>query len=627
MIFVSKFNKVKLWFKEKMKNKKFFITTIVFFSLLVAVVFGFTISLSGILGSAYDVDNLEKNIDKIKLGDTINYTANGYSDWKVLSIDKKNKTIDIISNGPTENLEIKRSDAASYSDIIQATANKYMDGKYAIGARSIKNDEKELASIEQLGYWLGNDYNNLEHSSGSSYFNDYYGSFSGDYLPVVTINVGDTSGLNVNDIYRYSLNNIDEWRILYINDASTISIVPRNSIWFSYDKDKVPDFGSFIESKIAEFKNENVLSVRSFSSSDVGILNYCSTIYTGKTEITERREEKKAGEPILIYDVYSLETVESCGSGDPYSYSVEYKASYTAGFVPIITLKYGEPVQKDTNTELKVGDYVKYSANAYNSWKVLNINKNENTVEVVSSTGVKESTLKGMEDYENYEKILQAEVDRYKNGDIAISARALGIDDVEYLSEIQVPVAYKNRYIFLNKKKKARYKYTDYISYSIAMIRSNGDYSMSASSNANYLPLLVTALEDVDSLSSLPPGDHSVTGDLIPVIKLKLSEVEKVTEGEQVKPNTNNKKPSGQGSSSNTTVSDENIDTEKKENVEEEKEDYSEIMNEFSKLYNVVGELKGDLKEEKSRSNLIIIFNTLIIGLIGFSFVYFARRR
>ena len=282
------------------RHKKFVIIGSVLFALLVAVVCGVTFSLSRIYGSAYDVDNIGNNIDKIKVGDSISYTANGYSDWKVLSIDKENHTIDIISKGSVGDLTINYSDREKFSDILQEEANKYLDGKYAINARSISDSKDELGGIETDGYWINRQgRQSLYHSRGEIWYPDYdYENISGSFLPLVTLNVGDSSALNVGDVYNYSLNGVNEWRILYKNDLASISIVPTSVVEFSVKRNTLPNF---LESVVGKFKADNVITVRSVTSSDQEAMNAIgigyNCFYTGEVEL----EQNLSGE---VYNNY-----------------------------------------------------------------------------------------------------------------------------------------------------------------------------------------------------------------------------------------------------------------------------------------------------------------------------------
>ena len=90
------------------------------------------------------------------------------------------------------------------------------------------------------------------------------------------------------------------------------------------------------------------------------------------------------------------------------------------GYRPVVTLKIDaakDTSKKEISSKLKIGDYVNYSAKNYSGWRVLSIDNEAGTVDIVSSGIVKNIQLYGIDDYENYEMILQNEVDSYKNGD------------------------------------------------------------------------------------------------------------------------------------------------------------------------------------------------------------------
>ena len=69
-----------------------------------------------------------------------------------------------------------------------------------------------------------------------------------------------------------------------------------------------------------------------------------------------------------------------------------------------------------------MGDYVKYSAKGYNSWRVLSIDETDGTIEIISSGNVKNITLNGKSGYDEAIDFLQNEVNQYIVGEKAISA-------------------------------------------------------------------------------------------------------------------------------------------------------------------------------------------------------------
>ena len=123
----------------------------------------------------------------------------------------------------------------------------------------------------------------------------------------------------------------------------------------------------------------------------------------------------------------------------------------TKGFRPVVTLKFSNNVVgKDSEDNLSIGDNVKYNALEYQNWKVLSINKDNNTVDLISGGIVKNLMLQGEDDFDNYEDILQTEVDKYKTGSNVISARAVEYSDLANLNKINDRV---NARYWINSKK------------------------------------------------------------------------------------------------------------------------------------------------------------------------------
>ena len=613
---MKKTNLVKKWIG---KHKKFVIIGSILFALLVTAVCCVTFSLSRIYGSTYDVDKISANIDKIKVGDSINYTANGYSGWKVFSIDKHNGTIDIISKTSVGDLNIKQSETSSFLDILQSEANKYMDGKYAVGVRSVST-EQEMAGIETLGYWVAktNSDGDFYHSYSYIDFYDYSTkTYNVKLMPVVTIDVGDSSSLNVGDTYSYSLNGVEEWAILYVNDSTSISVVPRTRLEFYPTYDDITNFSAYVQTELEKYSDDNVVSVRSVSTDDMESLKNIRSVigsfdvYTGEVECKEEiSEDPDSVYPTSFYNTYYLKYF-SIGSTSYYDRSVQVYTSYTSGFVPIVTLKYGNGISVgELNTNLKVGDYVKYSANAYDSWKVLSIDKEAKTVDVVSGGIVKNLTLKGKEDYDNYESILQDEVNRYMVGDAAISARVLTDYDFEDLKKTGFRYTAK---FFLNNKKSYKETWSSYINYCVAIAYWE-DYELDFN-------LKWYELEDL-GIHPMSPGASdvsSVTAGIVPVITLKLSDVEV---GSEVK--TDNSKFVAEQNKANENA--DMITDEELANSEEiVKDDVTQdkLVNNVSELTYVVNDLRKSIKDLK---HLVIAVGVLLVGVLGFLLVGRFRR-
>ena len=212
----------------------------------------------------------------------------------------------------------------------------------------------------------------------------------------------------------------------------------------------------------------------------------------------------------------------------------------TKGFRPIVTLKYSSKIAdgKSIGTDLQVGDNVNYSAKEYYNWKVLSIDEENETVDIISGGIVKNISLYGLDDFENYEDILQKEVDEYKNGDNAISARITEYSDIKKLNKINDDVNVK--YWSLEKKQYNK-KAVDETSSPYA---TNGFYDAAIlyfdydtnSVERKWVSLYVSTSLTSGSSSMLTGyngfGDLSFTAGIRPVISLKLDNVKKLNEEE-----------------------------------------------------------------------------------------------
>lgn len=74
--------------KLKWRQNKIIIPSLLSVLLIVLMLGGYILP-KYLLGSVYSISEIENNIDKVKVGDTINYELNGYSDWQVISVDKE----------------------------------------------------------------------------------------------------------------------------------------------------------------------------------------------------------------------------------------------------------------------------------------------------------------------------------------------------------------------------------------------------------------------------------------------------------------------------------------------------------------------------------------------------------
>ena len=153
-------------------NKKIIISLILV--VIMIVLFSTKFNPIRLLSSTYNMNQLEESIGKIKIGDFIDYEINGYSNWQVVSIDKENNTLDVVSRENVEDITLEtKDDYLNALDTFQETANKYTDNNLAIKARSVtRADLSNFAFDEE--FWNADMYDGaIAYTSGKNkYFED-----------------------------------------------------------------------------------------------------------------------------------------------------------------------------------------------------------------------------------------------------------------------------------------------------------------------------------------------------------------------------------------------------------------------------------------------------------------------
>lgn len=86
-------------------------------------------------------------------------------------------------------------------------------------------------------------------------------------------------------------------------------------------------------------------------------------------------------------------------------------------------------------SSLKVGDKYNYSANGYDNWQVLYIDKENSTIDIISDDVTEQLTFKGENGYNSYLDTLQSAVELYKDGKYAISARNVNVSDLDNITD------------------------------------------------------------------------------------------------------------------------------------------------------------------------------------------------
>ena len=94
----------------------------------------------------------------INNGDYINYNANGYENWRILSMDKSKDTIDIVSGGIVKNITLNGvNDYNNLESIIQTEVDKYKAGEKVESVRATNSDDilslKKMNDKLSLEYW------------------------------------------------------------------------------------------------------------------------------------------------------------------------------------------------------------------------------------------------------------------------------------------------------------------------------------------------------------------------------------------------------------------------------------------------------------------------------------------
>ena len=647
-----------------MKNKR---SKIIKFLLVCVVAIGLfflvkNTNLLKLVGSIYNITDISSNIDNIQIGDKINYSANGVDDWEVLSINKGNNTIEIVSTDSVENLTLTGyAGWVSTKDKMQEIANKYVTGPYAIGARNLTSvDLKSATNITKKGaFWIADQTVNRakENDVITNYTNFSFGegrwrgasdtlvsnmSSCGIHV-IVNLNDSNARNYNIGDTYSYSSNGMNDWKVLYVNSDNSISIVTANKRYLDFaTDDKIADGTNFFNKVLLDYyDNDSVSSVRlanyddryALGNAGIFVSNMLTGVVTNSNYDSSTRTygDKEYTESYTYYD-YQYVYYDS--------YYGNYRTSTTSGSIysvergvrPVITLRYSNELIMNggsLNSSIKVGDKVFYEANAYTDWKVLSIDTVNGTAEIVSSDIVKLLTLMGIENYNDVENIFQKEVDDYLNGDNAISARMLNSSDIENLTLIKDKV--KKEY-WLNNKKVYDYRdeygelYNDTI-YAVAI----ATYNDSSLNIVRQWATLESKYNGSDTVLSLKyPGSYDYIAGIRPVIKVKLDTLTKSNgnniSNKEIEVPKNNQKAVAD-SSTNVNSSDNQTGASGGSEGQETKENQCIVYD----VKNRVDETDGSVDEREKKSSVqyvpIIAFSAICGGIISGLAVYYVVKK
>ena len=534
---------IKLTMKKTMilKNKKTvkYIIPSVVVLILIGIIIGYNILPKQALGSIYNISELGDNFDNIQIGDEVNYEINGYNNWQVIGKDDYNGTVDIVSKTNTEDLTLEYGQPKEYYEQkFQEIADKYTDGNYAISARTVNTSDLDYFTYDN-DFWLDTISDTSIKTSQATY--QYTGENPKIYI-VPNIFQYSSTGFteNIGDVVEYSYGGKNRWIVWYKDGQNQLRLIPEtpielvltnsdndiyskaNQIYNAFGNygDWFWDYGN-IPNLIPNFLNQQTEKI---------YILYADSYY---------RMISKSGNSWYFkpYDgrkmLYSYENGEYVDIQYPTIIHSD-TSPYTIGYRPVVTLKVKKELEdenkKETSDSLQIGDYVKYEAKGYKNWKVLRVDENLGTVDIISGGIVKNLTLSGKEDWENYEEIIQKEVDEYKNGSKAKKATTISSKDLKLLQGIDKGLI--SRYWVLSKNTYINKQGADILNYGIDTIYfyKYANYEMIVDDVIIYVDVVDKGGGTKHYISS--KGSYSYTAGLRPVITLKINDVEKTSEEE-----------------------------------------------------------------------------------------------
>ena len=516
----------------------------IFVVVLLAIILVSFLNLKGTTGSVFNISELDKKIDLVQPGDIINYEINGYNDWQVLRKDKYNGTVDVISRTNVKNITFDYTNSATAPDVFREEASAFTDNKYAVSAREASSDDNPLIAYQD-DFWLSPITDKIINSTKGKIDLSNFENGKITFLPYLQIMPNDFDEYNFGDEYPLQAEGINSCFVLK-KEGNTLYLVPSKPIEI-----EVTD----VEDNIISLMNSKLYTISSTSNIDVGSTGFASDTSRENTMKLIKRMFDETSEK-----TYVVTSSSSCYSNDDnyistscssvYLYDGELESDYggkiwkkngyveskTLGFRPVVTLKYGDGEEgKALNTKLKIGDYVKYSAKGYNSWRVLSINEEEGTAEIISGGAVKNITFVGKDGYDNAIVELQNEADQYKSGEKAIKARV--INELDYDNLIKVKIKNGSVISYWTSDKTERTNDLDSY-YSVGIydngLVSSGGNSSYGNGDFKYISLYKyqKSGELYGKLYTSSSDEYRYTAGLRPIITVRLDSVEKVDEDE-----------------------------------------------------------------------------------------------
>ena len=307
----------------------------------------------------YSISYLKKNINNIKVGDTLAYGINGHYSWEIIGIDKNSGMIEVVSKSDVAKITLEGGYTADYySGVLQSAADTYNDGKYVVSSRSARTSDLSKFNYNSE-FWLSDiDGNNIKTSTGLwSYNSDR--NYKIYVYPVFQLSVDYTDDCYVTsksygDICdNHTVNGIN--RFIWVGDGTYVQwgkiasyLTPVVPLEISVDnasidvnakaKEIINSFPSFMSSSYNFFENSQSSDmerrynvIRAFFDSQ----DEDAIIYVGSG--TDNNCSRSGNSDVISCNSFIRYSAES-KTFTPSSGQIYMNNKKTKGFRPILTL-------------------------------------------------------------------------------------------------------------------------------------------------------------------------------------------------------------------------------------------------------------------------------------------------
>lgn len=423
-------------------------------------------------------------------------------------------------------------------EILTTEVNKFKEDSHVIDAKIPTYDDVQMMTYTE-DFWLTPVNDNVIGSTKGEIDLTKFENGKITILPYFEVYEPNGGNYKLGSKYEITLHGISDWTVVQTNWQS-VQIVPNVSIEIEID-----DVNTNVEEKI----NNTINSIKNEDNriNDIGFYSYNIDAYHDVArEIIKKSQEKMYMIISLSSKVNNFETDghyiiskndvyknDANGTGEysgPIWKDPEYIDSTKLGFRPVLTLRYGQSAEAKniSGTKFKIGDYVKYSAKEYDSWRVLSVNKEENTMDIISTGAVKNITFSGKSGYDNAIEELQREAEQYMVGDRALRTRVVDDLDIDNLKKIKESPGSVISYWSSSKKEKTENKTSYYMIGIYDNTMSSTASEEKNSSNYRYITLYKYQRENDDgNLIKEGESNYIYTAGLRPVITIKLDSAEK----------------------------------------------------------------------------------------------------